>query len=85
MTGVAFNACVAPTGDMRLNGIELQQHERGLLVVGLWYEWWHSGLRNFLWFRGHAPMNRPQAEIVSGSGAGSLVPILHSPPICYSL
>ena len=28
---------------------------------------------------GHAPMNRPRAEIVSGSGAGSLVPILHSP------
>jgi hypothetical protein len=40
-----------PPGDIRLNGIELQQHERGLLVVRLWYEWWHSGLRNFLWFR----------------------------------
>ena len=30
---------------------EAESHPRGILVVRLWYEWWHSGLRRFLWFR----------------------------------
>ena len=34
---------------------------------------------------GYAPMNRSWAEIVSGSGAGSLVPILHSPDMLLTV
>ena len=34
---------------------------------------------------GYAPMNRSRAEIVSGSGAGSLVPILHSPDMLLTV
>ena len=45
-----------PAGDIRFNGVELQQHARGLLVVTFWYEWWHSGFRRFLWF--HADTRR---------------------------
>ena len=84
MTGVAFNACVAPTGDMRLNGIELQQQERGLLVVVLWYEWWHSGLRNFLWFRGHANEPAPGRNRFR-EWRRILGPYSALTPICYSL
>ena len=34
---------------------------------------------------GYALMNRSWAEIVSGSGAGSLVPILHSPDMLLTV
>ena len=67
MTGVAFRADATPHRGHTANGIELQQHERGIFVVRLWYEWWHSGLRRFLWFRaGTSPYEVRADEPVLG-------------------